>query len=51
MSQKDKNGLLGELQTSKNEVYLCVDYLDQGYYLIHFTQKDKIIKSISITKA
>ncbi len=48
--KKDTPTFIGNLGIEVPEIYLGVDHLKKGNYVIHITDKDKIIRTIEFLK-
>jgi len=48
--KKDSPSFKGELGNLVPEIYLSIDHLKKGRYVIHLTNREKVIKTINILK-
>ncbi|MEL6810555.1 MAG: hypothetical protein AAFP76_04415 [Bacteroidota bacterium] len=48
--KKDSPTFKGELGITTPEIYLSIDHLKKGVYIIHITIKDRVIETVRVTK-
>lgn len=51
MFDKNKLTFVGDLPSAKPEINLNIDSLKNGNYILNIISKEKIIKTINITKS